>query len=104
MNSDATLGSHLTQALIPRAAAFFVFTLNRTSFQLMLHRRVLGHINPKISPQLYILQLYLTIDENKGCFSLWPCHLHLKKYLNANFFYGESNISPCKNIILKKSS
>jgi hypothetical protein len=37
-----------------------------------------------------------------------PCHLHFKKYLNAKKKknYGNSNISPCQNIIFpkKKSS
>ncbi len=74
VNSNATLGSHLTRALILRAAPFFVLTLNRTGFQVMLHRRVLGHRMPKLSPQLY--KLHLRIERNKGCVTLWPCHLH----------------------------
>jgi hypothetical protein len=41
---------------------------------------------------------------NKGCATLWPCHLHFKSILRQNKNYGNSNISPCQNIIFKKSS
>jgi len=42
---------------------------------------------------------------NKGCVTLWPCHLHFKSILRGQKKnYGNSNISPCKNIICKKSS
>jgi len=34
--------------------------------------------------------------------TLWPCHLH--EILRQKKNYGDSNISPCKNIIFKKSS
>jgi hypothetical protein len=30
--------------------------------------------------------------------------IYIKKYLNAKKKYGNSNISPCRNIILKKKS
>jgi hypothetical protein len=39
---------------------------------------------------------------NKGCVTLWPCHFTLKHILRQKKNYGNSNISPCKNIILKK--
>jgi hypothetical protein len=41
---------------------------------------------------------------NKGCVTLWPCRLHWKVYERQKEIYGNSNISPCKNIIFKKSS
>jgi hypothetical protein len=42
---------------------------------------------------------------NKGCVALWPCHLHFKKLISRQKKnYGNSNISPCKNIIFEKSS
>ncbi len=39
-----------------------------------------------------------------GCITLWPCHFHEKKgvFLRQKKNYGNSNISPCKCIILKK--
>jgi hypothetical protein len=37
---------------------------------------------------------------NKGCVTLWLCHL-LKMYLKAKEELWNSNISPCKNTILK---
>jgi hypothetical protein len=33
--------------------------------------------------------------ENKGCVTLWPCHLHENLRQKKN--YENSNISPCKN-------
>jgi hypothetical protein len=39
-----------------------------------------------------------------GCVTLWPCHLHFKSIIRQKKNYGISNISPCKNIIFKKSS
>jgi hypothetical protein len=42
--------------------------------------------------------------KTRGCVTLWPCHLHLKNILRQKKNYGNSNISPCKNIIFKKSS
>jgi hypothetical protein len=44
------------------------------------------------------------LQQKKGCVTLWPCHLHLKSILRQKKNYGISNISPCKNIIFKKSS
>jgi len=45
--------------------------------------------------------------ETKGGVSLtlWPCHLHLKNcsILRQKKNYGNSNISPCQNIIFKKN-
>jgi len=41
---------------------------------------------------------------NKGCVTLWPCHLHFKSILKKKKNYGNSNISPCENIIFRKSS
>ncbi len=40
--------------------------------------------------------------ENKRCVTLWPCHLHFWKILRQKKNYGNSNISPCKNLIFKK--
>ncbi len=38
------------------------------------------------------------------CVTLWPCHSHFKKsILRQKKNYGNSNISPCKNIIFKKN-
>jgi len=34
---------------------------------------------------------------NKGCVTLWPCHLHLKSILRQKKNYGNSIISPCQN-------
>jgi hypothetical protein len=44
--------------------------------------------------------------KTRGCVILWPCHLHLLKSIlrQKKKNYRNSNISPCKNIILKKSS
>jgi hypothetical protein len=39
---------------------------------------------------------------NKGCVTLWLCHLH-QSILMQTKNYGNSNISPCKSIILKKN-
>jgi hypothetical protein len=39
----------------------------------------------------------------RGCVALWPCHLHFKSILRLKKNYGNSNTSPCKNIIFKKS-
>ncbi len=41
---------------------------------------------------------------NKGCVTLWPLPFTLKSILRQKKNYGNSNISPCKNIIFKKSS
>jgi hypothetical protein len=42
---------------------------------------------------------------NKGCVTLWPCHFTLKIILRQKKKnYGNTNVSPCKNIILRKSS
>jgi hypothetical protein len=42
---------------------------------------------------------------NMGCVTLWPCHLHEKVcILRQKKKYGNSNISPCKSIIFKRSS
>jgi hypothetical protein len=43
-------------------------------------------------------------NTNNGCVTLWPCHLHFKNILRQKKNYGNSNISPCKNIIFQKSS
>jgi len=43
-------------------------------------------------------------NQNKGCVTIWPCHLHPKSILRQKKSYGISNISPCKNIVFKKSS
>ncbi len=40
---------------------------------------------------------------NKGCVTLWPCHLDFKSILRQKKNYENSNISPCKNIIFKKN-
>jgi hypothetical protein len=48
--------------------------------------------------------LNVTNNTNKGCVTLGPCHLHEKGSLRQKKNYGNSNISPCKNIIFKKSS
>jgi len=42
---------------------------------------------------------------SNGCITLWPCHLHEKKggFLRQKKNYGNSNISPCKCIILEKN-
>jgi hypothetical protein len=42
--------------------------------------------------------------QNKGCLTLSPCHLHQKVSRSKMKNYGNSNISPCKNVIFKKSS
>jgi hypothetical protein len=45
------------------------------------------------------------LNSNKGCVTLWPCHFRKKSILRQKKKnYGNSNISPCKNIIFKKSS
>jgi hypothetical protein len=44
------------------------------------------------------------MNENKGYFTLWPCHLTLRNILSHKRIYGNSNISPCKNRIFKKRS
>jgi hypothetical protein len=44
---------------------------------------------------------------NKGCVTLWPCHIYFFKKVSEGKrrnYYGNLNISPCKNIIFKKSS
>jgi hypothetical protein len=41
---------------------------------------------------------------NKGCVTLWPLPFTLKSILRQKKNYGNTNISPCKNIIFKKSS
>ncbi len=41
---------------------------------------------------------------NKGCVTPWPCHFTLKSIVRQKENYGDSNISPCKTIIFKKSS
>jgi hypothetical protein len=41
---------------------------------------------------------------NKACVTLWPYQLHKKNILRQKKNYGNSNISPCKNIMIKKSS
>jgi hypothetical protein len=38
------------------------------------------------------------------CVTLWPCHLHLKVSQGKRKNYGNSNISPCKNIIFPRKS
>jgi hypothetical protein len=44
--------------------------------------------------------------QTRGCVTLSPCHLHLIKSIlsQKKKNYRNSNISPCKNIIFKKSS
>jgi hypothetical protein len=42
--------------------------------------------------------------EQGMCPSVWPCHLTLKVMLSQKKNHGNSNISPCKNKIFKKSS
>ncbi len=37
-------------------------------------------------------------------FTLWPCHLHLKSILRQKKNYGNSNISPSKNILFHKKN
>jgi hypothetical protein len=46
---------------------------------------------------------YITKLKNKGCVTC-DLAIYMKKYLKAKKNYGNSNISPCKNIIFKKSS
>jgi hypothetical protein len=46
----------------------------------------------------------LVMGHSKGSVTLWPCHLHKKGILRQKKNYENSNISPCKNIIFKKSS
>jgi hypothetical protein len=41
---------------------------------------------------------------NKGCVTLSPLPFTLKIVLREKKNYGNSNVSPCKNIIFKKSS
>jgi hypothetical protein len=48
-----------------------------------------------------IIRLQLHTKITMGCFTLWPCHLGI---LRQKKNYGNSIISPCKNIIFKKSS
>jgi hypothetical protein len=47
-----------------------------------------------------------TPNTRKGGVSLtlWPCHLHEKSILRQKKKYGNSNISPCKNILIFKIS
>jgi hypothetical protein len=47
-----------------------------------------------------------TPNTRKGGVSLtlWPCHLHEKNILRQKKKYGNSNISPCKNILIFKKS
>jgi hypothetical protein len=42
--------------------------------------------------------------KNKGCVTLWALPFALKSILRQKKNYGNSNISPCKNILFKKSS
>jgi hypothetical protein len=48
--------------------------------------------------------LNVTDNTNKDCVTLWPCHLREKGSLRQKKNNGNSNISPCKNVIFKKSS
>jgi hypothetical protein len=42
--------------------------------------------------------------KTRGCVTMWSCHLLKKGILRQKKKnYGNSNISPCKNIIFKKS-
>ncbi len=41
---------------------------------------------------------------NRACVTLWPCHLLWKSILWQMKNYGNKDISPCKNLIFKKSS
>jgi hypothetical protein len=44
-------------------------------------------------------------EANKGCVTLWPAlSFTLKSISRQKKNYGNSNISPCKNIIFKKKS
>jgi len=45
----------------------------------------------------------ISIKKTQGvCYTLWPLPFTLKSYLKARKrIYGNSNISPCKNIIFK---
>jgi hypothetical protein len=69
----------------------------------------LGHLHTKIQ-SLYTLQKLGKISFkvhkgkwNNGCVTLWPCHLcRWKHILRRKKTYENSNISPCKNIIVKK--
>jgi hypothetical protein len=40
---------------------------------------------------------------NRGCVTLWPCHLLKKSILWQMKNYGKKTISPCKNLIFSKS-
>ncbi len=50
----------------------------------------------------WIFQQYS--KNNKWCVTLRPCHFTFKSMLRQKKNYGNSNISPCKNIILKNST
>jgi hypothetical protein len=54
----------------------------------------------------YITKLTLNKEPNKQgmCVTMWPCPFTLKSILRQKKNYGNSNVSPCKNIIFKKSS
>jgi hypothetical protein len=47
---------------------------------------------------------FFTNGVNRGCVTLWPCHLLKKSILWQTKNYGNKTISPCKNLIFKKSS
>jgi hypothetical protein len=58
-------------------------------------------INPKKkNPKLEINAQFHR--KTRGVSHYGLCHLHLKNILRKMKNYGNSNISPCKNIILKK--
>jgi hypothetical protein len=50
-----------------------------------------------------LLDAAFELLKNKGCVTLWPCHFTLKSILRQKKSYENSNISPCKNIIFKKT-
>jgi len=54
--------------------------------------------------QVHIFQWKLKSLYNKGCVTLWPCHLCSKSILMQTKNYENSNTSSCENIIFKKSS
>jgi hypothetical protein len=63
---------------------------------------------PRDNPQIFTSSYgwsTLWLNKKQGvCHTLWPCHLHYKVSLRQTKNCGNSNISPCKNIIFKKNS
>jgi hypothetical protein len=48
------------------------------------------------------MPLDVSRNKTRGMSQCGPCPFTLKKYLRKKKNYGNSNISPCKNIISKK--